>query len=476
MDWNIAKHIIDRLAPTAALIDARRGNAIETGLAEAVASAAGAMRAAGLAPGQRLAIGCDQTLWTVLAYLGAQYAGLTAVPVERDKLSVALGDLGAEGVWVPDSAWLEGLPTPRVASLVGPDSLVGAPVQAEPRGPDDLAALMATSGTTGRAVRFIMVTHRNLLTNTHDIAASQHLQPGDRAMLILPMSYCFGVSVLLSHLWAGGDCVLDSRFTYPDTVLAAMDEYRCTSFAGVPSVYRILDTRSALARMELPHLRRFLQAGGPLDAPTIERIRAAKPGVAFYVMYGATEATARITTLDPALYENKKGSVGRAIGQLNLRIHEPDKHGVGEVMVSGDSITPGYWCCERQETVLMEDGWLRTGDLGLLDEDGCLWIKGRSKDIVKVKGLRVSLQEVDAIVNNVPGVLSAAACGVPHTLAGEALAVFAVVREHTEELRGEIRKALPLQWVVDRICFVPELPLTPSGKVVRGRLAELGGT
>ncbi len=472
MDWNIARHIVERLSPTAALIDARRGSAIDAGLAAAISAAAGGLRAAGLAPGQRLAIGCDHTIWTVLAYLGAQYAGLTAVPVERDKLPVALEVLGAEGVWAPEPEWLQGLGAPRV-SLAGAEPFMAEPIGPEPRGPDDLAALMATSGTTGRAMRFIMVTHRNLLTNTRDIAASQHLAPGDRAMLILPMSYCFGVSVLLSHLWAGGDCVLDSRFTFPDTVLAAMDEHRCTSFAGVPSVYRILDTRSSLARMELPHLSRFLQAGGPLDAPTIERIRAAKPGVTFYVMYGATEATARITTLDPAMYEAKRGSVGRAIGQLTLRIHEPDSSGVGEVMVSGDSITPGYWCCEQQKAVLLEDGWLRTGDLGLLDEDGCLWIKGRSKDIVKVKGLRISLSEVDAIVNNVPGVLAAAACGVPHTLAGEALAVFAVARERTEDLRREIRKALPLQWVVDRICFVPELPLTPSGKVVRGKLPEL---
>lgn len=474
MDWNVAKHIIARLSPTAALIDARRGATIDTNLAQAVASAAGALRAAGLAPGQRLAIGCDQSLGTVLAYLGAQYAGLTAVPVEREKLPVTLGELGAEGVWLPDPAWLHDLETHGAVALVGPEALLGEPAAPEPRGPDDLAALMATSGTTGRAMRFVMVTHRNLLANTRDIAASQHLAPGDRAMLILPMSYCFGVSVLLSHLWAGGDCVLDSRFTYPDTVLAAMHEHGCTSFAGVPSVYRILDTRSSLARMELPGLRRFLQAGGPLDAPTIERIRAAKPGVDFYVMYGATEATARITTLDPTLYEAKRGSVGRPIGGLTLRIHEPDEDGVGEVMVSGESITPGYWCCERREAVLLEDGWLRTGDLGRLDEDGCLWIKGRSKDIVKVKGLRVSLSEVDAIVNNVPGVLAAAACGVPHSLAGEALAVFAVARERTEDLRKEIRKALPLQWVVDRICFVPELPLTPSGKVVRGKLAELG--
>jgi len=476
MDWNIAKHIMDRLAPDAALIDARRGSSVDSGLAETVASAAGAMRARGLEPGQRLAIGCEQTLWTVLAYLGAQYAGLTAVPVERDKLPAALGDLGAEGAWVPEPDWLEGLPAPRTAALVGAEALFGTPMEPEPRGPDDLAALMATSGTTGRAVRFVMVTHKNLLTNTRDIAASQHLEPGDRAMLILPMSYCFGVSVLLSHLWAGGSCVLDSRFTFPDTVLSAMDEHACTSFAGVPSVYRILDTRSSLARMELPSLRRFLQAGGPLDAPTIERIRAAKPGVRFYVMYGATEATARITTLDPAQFEAKKGSVGPAIGQLRLCINQPDETGVGEVMVSGDSITPGYWCSERRSAVLLPDGWLRTGDLGLLDEDGCLWIKGRGKDMVKVKGLRISLTEVDAIVNNVPGVLAAAACGVPHTLAGEALAVFAVAREASEDMRRKIRMALPLQWVVDRIRFVPELPLTPSGKVVRGKLAGLGGT
>ena len=135
MDWNIAKHIMDRLAPDAALIDARRGSSVDSGLAETVASAAGAMRARGLEPGQRLAIGCEQTLWTVLAYLGAQYAGLTAVPVERDKLPAALGALGAEGAWVPEPDWLEGLPAPRTAALVGAEALFGNALPDGPSGP-----------------------------------------------------------------------------------------------------------------------------------------------------------------------------------------------------------------------------------------------------------------------------------------------------------------------------------------------------
>src|SRR5262249_17574952 len=129
----------------------------------------------------------------------------------------------------------------------------------------DLAVLMATSGSTG-ALRFVMVSHGNLIANTEAIIRSQRLASDERAMLILPVSYVFGASVMHTHLYDGGGVVFDRRFMFPDKVLQAIAQFNCTTFAGVPTVYNVLLRRSNIRRISMPSLRRFLQAGGPWPA------------------------------------------------------------------------------------------------------------------------------------------------------------------------------------------------------------------
>lgn len=129
----------------------------------------------------------------------------------------------------------------------------------------DLAVLMATSGSTG-ALRFVMVSHGNLIANTEAIIRSQRLASDERAMLILPVSYVFGASVMHTHLYHGGGVVFDRRFMFPDKVLQAIAQFNCTTFAGVPTVYNVLLRRSNIRRISMPSLRRFLQAGGPWPA------------------------------------------------------------------------------------------------------------------------------------------------------------------------------------------------------------------
>ena len=183
---------------------------------------------------------------------------------------------------------------------------------------------MATSGSTG-VPRFVMVSHGNLIANTEAIIRSQQLAGDDRAMLILPLNYCFGTSVLHTHLYAGGGVVLDRRFMFPDKVLRAVAEHGCTTFAGVPTVYNVLLRRSNFRAIAMPSLRRFLQAGGRLAPEKVSEMRAASPGTKFYVMYGQTEATARISCLEPERWEEKPGSVGRPLDNLTVRI--ADEHG-----------------------------------------------------------------------------------------------------------------------------------------------------
>jgi acyl-CoA synthetase (AMP-forming)/AMP-acid ligase II len=345
-----------------------------------------------------------------------------------------------------------------------------------PRKESDLAVLVATSGSTG-APRFVMVSHGNLTANTEAIVGSQNLGTDERAMLILPVSYCFGASVLHTHLYQGGGVVFDRRFMFPDKVLRAIEEYDCTTLAGVPTVYNILQRRSNLRRIPMPSLRRLLQAGGPLAPQRVTEMRAAVPATQFYVMYGQTEATARISCLDPEHLEEKLGSVGRPLDNLTVRILDEEERDLpaghtGEIVVGGPSVTLGYLDEPEETCRTFKDGWLRTGDLGHLDADGYIWIDGRKGTFLKMRGVRLSFAEVEARVTAVPGVYECAATSVPSPEVGEALALYIVPDKDQLDVVDRVRRSLPTHWTCESVNIVSEIPKTARGKVSRASLAK----
>jgi acyl-CoA synthetase (AMP-forming)/AMP-acid ligase II len=231
------------------------------------------------------------------------------VPVEdrevRSSAAALLEVTGAKAVWTETALRAGGAVNDRIVQLQGElaEEISGAIAPADCAA-SDLAALMATSGSTG-APRFVMVTHGNLISNTEAIIRSQGLGSDDRAMLILPLSYCFGASVLHTHLYQGGSVVLDRRFMFPDKVLEAVNQFACTTFAGVPTAYNVLLRRSHVRQIALPGLKRFLQAGGALASQKVREMRSIFSSAGFYVMYGQTEATARISCMEPERREEK---------------------------------------------------------------------------------------------------------------------------------------------------------------------------
>jgi len=341
----------------------------------------------------------------------------------------------------------------------------------------DLALLVATSGSMGKP-RFVMVSHGNLTANTEAIIRSQKLLKDERAMLIMPVSYCFGASILHTHLYQGGGVVFDSRFMFPDKVLYAIQKYECTTFAGVPTVYNILLRRSNLRSIPMPSLRRFLQAGGPLAPQRVAEMREAVPATKFYVMYGQTEATARISCLDPEFLEKKLGSAGRPLDNLTVRIIDEDDRELptgqsGELIVKGPSITLGYLNEPEESCRVFKDGWLRTSDLAHLDADGYIWIDGRKGTFLKMRGVRVSFAEVEAKVAAIPGVYECAAASVPDPESGEALALYIVPDKAAGEVVDRVRRSLPAYWTCASINIVSEIPKTARGKVSRASLAKV---
>lgn len=484
---NFAGRIVQCLGNASCLIDSASGETISAReLPRRILGFARGFLAAGLQPGDRILIACALTPPSTLAYLGAICAGIIPVLIE-ERLLEASGDAlfsrsQAIAVWSAKPARWAWAQEKGIRCL---DASVEVAMPAElaphPCADGDLAALMPTSGSTG-VPRLVIVTHGNLLSNTEAIIRSQHLAAGERAMLIMPISYCFGASVMHTHLCQGGGVVYDSRFMFPDKVLHAINDHQCTTFAGVPIIYNILLRRSNLKSIPLPTLRRFLQAGGSLAPDSICDMREVVPSAGFYVMYGQTEATARISCLPTEELRNKLGSAGSPLDNLELRIadeqgrEQPDGE-VGEIQVRGPSVCAGYLDDPEATTRKFGGGWLRTGDFGSRDKQGYLWIKGRSDDFIKIRGVRVSVGEVETKVAALAGVSECAAVGVKHPEAGEALALLVVAEKAglsgNGNLGERVRHALPPHWTCVSVKLVAELPRTSNGKIARSELPAL---
>jgi len=481
--WNFAASLVERLGHGSELLDAPSGERFAAAeLSTAIADFAATFAAAGLRHGDRVLIGCNLRPLSSLAYLGAMFGGLVAVPVNENTLAGS-GEALARKTRAR-AVWTERGIRPDWAARCGLSELEGRPPRAgcDNAAPaacseHDLAALMATSGSSA-APRLVKVSHGNLIANTEAIIRSQRLGRDERALLILPVSYCFGASVLHTHLWQGGAVVFDSRFTFPDKVLRAIAHYGCTSFAGVPTAYQILLRRSNIRSIPLPSLRRFLQAGGALGVASIRQMRAIVPHAGFFVMYGQTEATARISCLPPERLADKAGSVGVPLDNVMVRIVGADGEDVpagesGELCVAGKSISAGYLDEPEETRRRFRGGWLATGDIASRDADGYLWITGREGEFLKMCGIRVGFAEIEASVAAVPGVLECAALAVPHAEAGEALALFVVAAAEADDVIAAVRRGLPAKCICDSITRVAQLPRNAHGKLIRSQLPRL---
>jgi acyl-CoA synthetase (AMP-forming)/AMP-acid ligase II len=480
---NFASLLLNRLSTQSRLADAATGETVGySQLRQLVPGFGAALVSLGLNPGDRILLSCALSPASSIAYLGAMYAGFVPVPLEQSVLESSGNALiqmtGARAVWSESNCDFPWLRSGKIVFIPGHPRQIATESAFIPPAAcqkTDLATLIATSGSSA-APRFVMVSHENLAANCEAIVRSQDLGDDERAMLILPISYCFGASVLHSHLYQGGEIVFDRRFMFPDKVLHAIAQYECTTFAGVPTVYNILLRRSNLSSIPIPSLRRFLQAGGPLAKERVVEMTAAVPSARFYVMYGQTEATARIAVLDPERLADKLGSVGRPLDNLTVRIvdefgEEAPVGRTGEIVVKGPSIAMGYFNDPDESERTFKDGWLQTKDIGHLDEDGYLWIEGRKSAFLKMRGVRISFAEVEATVASVPGVYECLATAVAHPEVGEALALYIVADKHASNVAERVRASLPTRWTCNSIDLVPEIPKTSRGKVSRASLS-----
>jgi len=480
---NFAGRLLQRLGQNSQLIDAATGQVISGEEVPGLIVGYGAgFLSAGLRAGDRMLISCGLSPASTLAYLGAMYVGLVPLLADERALATSGETLSAKArakaLWIGNGIRCDWARKNGIAQIEGSfEARPADSLRPVPCADEDLAVLMPTSGSTGMP-RLVMVSHGNLRANTEAIVRNQRLGTDEKAMLIMPVSYCFGASVMHSHLYQGGGVVFDSRFMFPDKVLHAINAYGCTTFAGVPAVYNILLRRSNIRSIRLPGLRRFLQAGGALSTEGVREISSIAPKAEFFVMYGQTEATARISSLSPDRLAEKLGSVGTPMDNLVVRIVDDEGREVvpgqtGEIQVRGPSVCSGYFDDPEATERKFGGGWLKTGDFAYRDGDGYLWVKGRTSEFIKMRGVRVSFGEVEAKVAAVPGVYECAATATQHPEAGEALALFIVADDGASIVAERVRRALLPHWTCASVRVVPELPKTENGKIARSQLRTM---
>ena len=275
-------------------------------------------------------------------------------------------------------------------------------------GLDDLCAILYTSGSTGLP-RGATLRHRNLAANTRQILAYLHLTADDSVLSVLPFHYSFGNSLLLTHFAVGGRVVVDNRFAYPSAVVETLERSRVSGFSGVPSNYAILAAKTDFLRRGWPDLRYLTQAGGSMTPALTRRLLdELPPHIRLFVMYGQTEASARLSYVPPERLREKLGSIGIAIPGVTLTIR--DEHGrecapgeVGEVVAAGENLMQGYWNDPAETALVLKDDGLHTGDLGRKDDDGFIFLVDRIKNMIKVGANRVSPREIEDVIAEVDG-------------------------------------------------------------------------
>jgi len=345
--------------------------------------------------------------------------------------------------------------------------------------PDDVAVVLHTSGTTAEA-KAVALTHRNLCSSARNIVGTLKLTPGDRALSIVPLFHTHGlVGVVLSSVMAGAGIICTSGFE-TNRFFEWLETLQPTWFSAVPTMHQAIV--AGAVRLRRPPagsvLRLMRSTSAPLPVPTLQALEATF-GIPVIESYGMTEASQIASNrLPPGL--RKPGSVGVATGQDLVVVDRQGKPAapgqVGEILIRGPNLTRGYEGNPEATGAAFVDGWFHTGDLGCLDTDGYLFIKGRLKEMINRGGEKISPREIDEALIEQPGVSEAVAFATPHPTLGEDVAVAVVARGGFQlseaGLRESLARLLPAFKVPSRILIVNEIPKGPTGKVQRIGLAD----
>jgi oxalate---CoA ligase len=461
-------------------------------LAAEIERVAQTLSRAGFDRGTAVALLLPNGLAFIVLCLALARTGLIAIPLDPSYKAQALrrlladsdaralvteaGNAGAASVAadlaIPGwTASIESTGTVRLSTIHGtPRGTAGEPAA------EDIALLLHTSGTEGPP-KVVPLTHSNVLSSARHVAAHYALTPEDRSLVVLPLFHGHGlIGAALATLASGGALIIPPRFS-ASHFWSSFREHRASWYTAVPTIHRIL-----LARADgdgAPHCgARFIRSCSSPLAPALLRALEERFGAPVIEAYGITEASHQVASNPLPPLPRKSGSVGFATGTelaiLDSRARPLPAHSVGEVAVRGPSVMHGYRNNPAANIAAFADGWLRTGDLGVLDQAGYLTLTGRIKEMINRGGEKISPSEIESALLAHPAVAEAAAFPVPDQKYGEAVEAAVVLKSAAdpEQLRAFSRDRLPDFMVPDAIHVLPSLPRNALGKIVRHALGE----
>lgn len=449
-----ARFPADRSAPCFLLNDGSQVSygELETGIGRVAAR----LLAEGVQPGDRVALQAEKSVEGVMVYLGALKAGAVFLPLNAAYTPAEVEYFRADAeprLLITDpAAYLAGAPAAPLAETVAREA-------------SDLAAILYTSGTTGRS-KGAMLSHGNLAANALALYDAWGFSPDDVLLHALPIFHVHGLFVALHCALLGG-CPMVWLPKFADAeVLAGLS--RSTVMMGVPTFYTRLLANPAFTRETAAKVRVFISGSAPLLESTFAEFEA-RTGQRILERYGMSEAA--IITSNPLDGERVAGSVGFPLPGVELRIGGGEETGVIEIR--GPSVFSGYWRMpEKTAEEFTADGFFITGDVGRQDPDGRVWISGRAKDLIISGGYNVYPKEVELVLDEMDGVVESAVIGLPHPDFGEGVCAVVIGQGDEAALIAAARASLAAFKAPKRILFVDELPRNAMGKVQKNLLRQ----
>lgn len=448
--------------------------------------------------GARVALLLQNVPELAIGYFGAIAAGAVAVPVNHrlspPEVGYVLSDSGATLV-VTTRAHHQGvahLPEARAVRtwlLVDGEAPGARPFRAALEGPplpapvaapgDAVACLLYTSGTTGFP-KGAMLSHANVLFNVGSCERTLGYRADDVGLVALPLFHVTALDSQLVALLARGATVVLQQDYDTRRMLELIDRHRVTALFLVPAIYKLITLRrEEVARHDLSRVRLAAYGGAPMDADTIVNLRELLPGVELHNCYGLTECSSLGTVMPAAEVLSRVESVGLPVPGTQAQVRDEAGRrlaagGIGELYLRGPHVVQGYWGAPEKSRAALEGGWLRTGDVGRIDEEGYVFILDRAKDMINRGGEKIYGLEVENVLYAYPGVAEAAVAGVPHAVFGEVPVAFVVplpgATVDREGLRAHCATRLADFKVPVEVRILEKLPRNPGGKVVKSEL------
>lgn len=352
--------------------------------------------------------------------------------------------------------------------------------------PNDLAALIYTSGSTGFP-KGVMMTHQSMVFTSWSLVEYLRLTVDDRLMLLLPLAFDYGLYQLLMAVTVGGSLLVEQSFIFPATIYRNIEKYKPTVFPGVPTIYAMMIAASKENPISFASIQKVTNTAAALPAEFIPDLKKIFPNALIFKMYGLTECK-RVCYLEPEFVDIKPDSVGKAIPGTEVFLLSADGKPVpagepGILYIRGPHVMLGYLNKEELSKEMLRPGKLPgerilcSNDLFKMDEEGFLYFQGRTDDIIKTRGEKVSPIEIENIIYKIEGIKEVAVIGIPDAIMGESIVAHITLHENKtfteKEVQKECMSKLEVFMVPQKVIFLKQMPKSPNGKIDKKELKKM---